>query len=699
MSIYILSIIILKTILFLHDTTLNTPRGAELTIKQLIHLGEEKGYRVILDPLKNNTETKKNISNSSLVVVNSTSRCEYELDLINYLIQVSVPYCKVEYDYNFCIRRNILCKVDPKIRSCCNPDKFHLFRKLFSNAAFNVFQSPKHYESHFEFYGEAIAHKLIMPPTVDVDNLQISEKKDDNAIPFFGDLNYLKGGHEFVTFAEQNPEIECTVYGSNRLRRDLPENIHFQESISNPEVLKILGKTKRLICKPVWLEPSGRLAAEAFLSDCEIIGNDRIGTFSFDFYPTNKEKAIEEIKQAPENFWNKISETLLSSSENTKTSLGKVLVYKSYGGLGDIFFAIPAVYKLAEVSDTLEFAVAPRLVDFFTKHLKGVKVVDEKKVREEESTYDNIYELGNYPAFRGYDLPHALKYPTHKKVNQHAIQHYIDTVSKLHKDIDNHLAIYPYFNRKKDVEKPYFVVHHGAGFLLKIWPTDKYAQLIEELHDIYPHLDCKIIKGPDDPDIEQYFSKEMSNVEMITGGMLAVGEVMAGALFHIGNDAGITHVAGAFNVPSVGIYGPTGPGSWGSFAEHNELIWGKKGVCDVRCNYDVILNCDHKICLNSVTVNRVLEALYKVLQKAYPEKPSSLKVNPEVEIEFSTSDCLLKLREQELLMEYHSDVMKQQVESIFSEDIALISENDTDLKQVMEVLIQKNILFYVPQLS
>ena len=689
----------MKTILFLHDTPLSTLRGAELTIKQLIVLGEQKGYSIIHDSLKNFDKTKDSLTKANFVVVNSTSRCEYELKLIKHLIKQSVRYCKVEYDYNFCVRRNILCKVDPKIRSCCNPDKFHLFRKLFSNAAFNVFQSPKHYQSHYEFYGEAVANKLIMPPTVDVDNLHLSEIKDKNTMPFFGDLNYLKGGHEFVTFAEENPHIKCKVYGNNRLRRNTPKNIKFKEPISNTEVLKVLGKTNRLICKPVWLEPSGRLAAEAFLSGCEIIGNDRIGTFSFNFYPNNKERAIQEIKQAPENFWNKISEALQSSTDKTQKSLGRVLVYKSYGGLGDIFFAIPAIYKLTEVSDVLDFAVAPRLVDFFSKHLKKVNVVNEKEVKEKENEYDNIYELGNYPAFRGYDLPHALKYPTHKKVNQHAIQHYIDTVSKLHIDIDNRLKVYPYFKRKEEVKKPYFVVHHGAGFLLKIWPTDKYAKLIERLHDIYPNLDCKIIKGPDDPDIEKYFSKEMPHVKMVTGGMIEVGDAMAGALFHIGNDAGITHVAGAFNVPSVGIYGPTGPGSWGSFAEHNELIWGKKGVCDVRCNYDVILNCDHKICLNSVTVNRVLEAVYKVLQSSYPEKISFLKVNPEVQIEFSESDCLLKLREQELLMEYHSDIMKQQVENILSGKKQQVPENDTDFQQVIEVLKQQHILFNVPKLG
>ena len=688
----------MNSILFLHDTNINTPRGAELTIKELIELGKTKGFTISTNLLTHFESAKNEIVNSRLVVLNSTSRCNFEFELLEFLIASSTPYIKVEYDYNFCVRRNILCTVDRSVQSCCNSDKFHLYRKLFAHSKLNIFQSPKHYNAHYDFYGEAVAKHLIMPPTVQIKHLKPSTFKQDHTIPFFGDLNYLKGGNAYIDYALEHPKQKFTVYGTNRLRREMPENISFHNPVANTEVLEILGKTKQFICQPVWPEPSGRLAAEAFLSGCEMITNDRIGTFSFDFYPHNKEQAIKEIKQAPENFWNSISKLLNEPKETEKKSLGKVLVYKSYGGLGDIFFAIPAINKIAEVSEKVDFAVAPRLVSFFKKYLDQVTVVDETIARTAESNYDNVYELGNYPAFRGYDLPHALKYPTHKKVKQHAIQHYIDTISKIHRKIDNHLEVYPYFERNKNPQENYYVVHHGAGFLLKIWPTEKYAALIERMHEIYPLLKCKIIQGPDDPDIKSCFSKEMNHIDYITGGMEDVGDAMAGALFHIGNDAGITHVAGAFNVPSVGIYGPTGPGSWGSFAEHNELIWGKKGVCDIRCNYDVILNCEHRICLNSVTVERVLEALYKVLQKAYPLYEKSLIANPMLDVQFGKNDCILNLGGNEFLIEYQDKNMKNQLELLFKSPLNIDSANQ-DLQLAISLFIQQNILFEVPEFS
>ncbi len=683
-----------KTVLFLHDTSLSTPRGAELTINQLVDLGEKRGHEVLIDNLNSFEHTKQLVSQADILVYCSSSRCSYEIDLIEHILSIDIPYIKIEYDYNFCVRRNILCTVDKSVRNCCNSKKFHTYRKLFAKAQLNAFQSPNHYEAHREFYGEAASNRIIMPPTVSVDDLKPSDKKIEDTIPFFGDLSYLKGGMAYIAYAEENPEIKFPVYGKNRLRQSIPQNITFREPISNQEVLEILGRTKTFFCQPVWPEPSGRLVAEAFLSGCNIIGNDRIGTFSFDFYPHDKDRAKKEMKDTLVDFWKETENILIKKEKQTSQNLGKVLVYKSYGGLGDIFFAIPAINKLVEVSDWVYFAVAPRLVNFFTQNLNHVTVVDEEIARNEEHLYDNIYELGNYPAFMGYELPHALKYPTHKKVKQHAIGHYIDTVSKLHISINNKHETYPYFDRKEATED-YYVVHHGAGFLLKIWPTEKYAELIEKLWNIYPQLKCKIIQGPKDPDIKKYFSKPMPHIKYITGGMEDVGEAMSGALFHIGNDAGITHVAGAYNVPTVGIYGPTGPGSWGNFSEYNEIIWGKHGVCDIRCNYDVILNCDHKICLQSITINRVLSAIYKLLQKAYPKKKSILKVNPYIDVDYSKKDCLITLNGNEFFLEYHNDTMKNQIEALLKTETVDDLPDET-FKLVLDVLNQQDIVFNIP---
>lgn len=682
----------MKKILFLHDTSLFEKRGAELTTTQLISAGNELGFVVKTNLLTDFENVKNQILNQDLVIVCNTSRCQFELMLLEFILSSKIPFCKIEFDYIFCVRRNILCTLDRNIRNCCHTDKFHLYRNLFAQSKLNVFQSPKHFQSHSDFYGEAVSHNyLIMPPTVDVENLALSTKKNDE-VPFFGELNYLKGGDAYVDYAEEHPNKKFVVYGKNNLRREIPNNIDFREPIDNLEVLSVLGKTKEIIIKPVWPEPSGRLAAEAFLSGCKLITNDRVGTWSFDFYPNNKEQAIQEIKNIIPEFWQKVSNLLLATPEVNSSKFGNVLVLKSYGGLGDIFFTLPALYKLKKVSQSVTYGLSPRLVSFFQKNLNGINVVDASQI--EKSTFDKVIEFGNYPVF---DIAeNQLHYITGKKVKQHSIQHYIDAICRLHKDISNRNEGFPYFERNTDFENPFYVIHPGAGFLLKIWPTENYAKLIEELHLIFPKLRCKIILGKEDPNPLQFLSKEYSHIDLITGDLNEIGNAMEHAIFHIGNDAGITHVAGAFNVPTVGIYGPTGPGSWGSFAENNEIVWGKPRNCTLKCNYEVIINCKDRVCLTSISPKKIQEALYKLLQKTYLFDDFEIHINPNVFIDLKNKDCLINWNGNEILLEFQDSNMKNYIEKLFSKKIHV--KGSIEQNEVFQFFYDQGILFLVPKI-
>lgn len=72
-----------------------------------------------------------------------------------------------------------------------------------------------------------------------------------------------------------------------------------------------------------------------------------------------------------------------------------------------------------------------------------------------------------------------------------------------------------------------------------------------------------------------------------------------------------------------------------------------------------------------------------------------LILNPQTSIEFGEKDCLIKLGEYELLLEYHSDAMKTDVEKLLSNEISQ-PPNNGDLKMVVNVLVQQNIIFKVP---
>lgn len=679
----------MKSILFLHDTDLSLRRGAELTLNQLIALGRARGFEVSWDSVKDFSQTRRNIDQADFVIVSSTSRCGFEKQLIRFLTQSATPYAKLEFDHNFCARRTIYCTVDPRYRNCCDTGKFHAYRDLFAKARISFFQSPRHYENHRDFYGEAIGKYQLMPPTVEVAQLQITSQKNDVTIPYFGELSFSKGGNALIDYALEHPEKQFEIYGQNKLQREIPSNVCFKESVPNQEVLAILGRTKYFFCQPYWPEPSGRLAAEAWLSGCEIIANDRVGTFSYDFYPNDKERAIREIEETPDRFWDAISEAI-SSEEQKSPGLGKVLVRKSYGGLGDIFFVIPSLLVLKSVSDTVTFALEKRLVGFFSKHVPDLDFVDRDEVSD--SSFDQVIELGNCPAFGRKQFPHQLNYITHKKVKQHAIGHYADAIAKMHPQ-SAPVQRFPYFERSVNHDQPYYTVHPGAGFLLKIWPTVKYAELISELHRVFPKLRCQIIIGPGDPNPVDLMEEKPDYVEFVTGGIEAVGQAMSGAMFHIGNDAGITHVAGAYNVPSVGIYGPTGPGAWGCFSEQTEIVWGKPGNCELRCNYEVILACQDRVCLSSTTSNQVMGAVFKLLHKTYPEAANLRVMNPALKIADTQGGIRLEIDQSEFNLEFTDQFTCSEVTNILE---GKLDDVPDQLQPFLDFLQEQKIVLTVP---
>ncbi|NMH28300.1 glycosyltransferase family 9 protein [Flavobacterium silvaticum] len=681
----------MKHILFLHDTDLSLRRGAELTLKQLISLGESRGFRVSCNSVQDFDDVKQAISISDFIIVSSTSRCPFETELIRFLIDSKKPYAKLEFDHNFCARRTIYCTVDPRYKNCCETDKFHAYRELSAGSKMNFFQSPKHYENHKHFYGEAIGAYQLMPPTVEVDLIQDNPEKQEHTIPYFGELSLLKGGNAFVDYAIENPQRRFEVYGKNKLQREIPQNVFFMESVPNEQVLEILGKSKYFFCQPYWPEPSGRLAAEAWLSGCEIIANDRVGTFSYDFYPNDKQRAIREMEETPGKFWDTVEGLIPDEPASEQNTLGNVLVRKSYGGLGDIFFVIPSLIVLKSISDKVTFAVEKRLVDFLQANIPDLIFIDRNEASN--SDFDRVIELGNCPAFGRREYPEQLDYVTHKKVKQHAIGHYADAIAKMHPN-PSAVKPFPYFNRTPDFENPYYTIHPGAGFLLKIWPTEKYAQLIQDLHKEFPGLRCKVIVGPDDPNPVDFMQGQHDYIDLVTGGIEDVGNAMSKALFHIGNDAGITHVAGAYNVPSVGIYGPTGPGAWGCFSEQTEIVWGKPGNCELRCNYEVILACEHRVCLSSTTSKMVMGAVFKLLQKTYPELGIQKVINPSLIIEKLESGCGLTIDNSKFDLEFTNEFASGEVYQILSGDFSDASKKH--LRPFVDFLSEQKIILDIP---
>lgn len=384
-------------------------------------------------------------------------------------------------------------------------------------------------------------------------------------------------------------------------------------------------------------------------------------------------------------------------SEANSIKNTSILVYKSYGGIGDIFFTVPSLYMLKQKFHNVTYATQPRLVDFFKKHLKGITVINENEVNEDD--FNEVIELGNYPKFQN-DLEKQpqITYHTHKKVKQHSIEHYKDGIVALYPDIKKSKNQYPYFE-KTNSEEFYYTVHPGAGFLLKAWPIDYYAKLIERIHKDFPELKAKIIIGPNDPNPVPYFTNPELKYELITGDIDAVAEEVSGAFFHIGNDAGITHLAGAFNIPILTIYGPTGPGSWGAFSEDVELIWGKRGNCNLKCNYHVILACQDRVCLTNVKPETMFFKLLRLLNRISDSKSNLYELHPDFELIIEDDHYIFKSKNDEYLLEIKDFESRKFLANNLTDTNIITEDMPAQFQETFEALQELEVFVQYPEIN
>jgi heptosyltransferase II len=166
---------------------------------------------------------------------------------------------------------------------------------------------------------------------------------------------------------------------------------------------------------------------------------------------------------------------------------------------------------------------------------------------------------------------------------------------------------------------------HGAGieaddFLLglnpgatygsaKRWYPEKFAAVADELRERWGGK-AIITGGPDERGIADEISAATKVKCLNLAGRTSVRQLMAlikRCDFFITNDSGPMHIAAAFNVPLVAIFGPTDHTTTSPFSEKAKVV-----SRDVECAPCLLRKCptDHR-CMKGVTVDDVVAAASK----------------------------------------------------------------------------------------
>jgi ADP-heptose:LPS heptosyltransferase len=121
--------------------------------------------------------------------------------------------------------------------------------------------------------------------------------------------------------------------------------------------------------------------------------------------------------------------------------------------------------------------------------------------------------------------------------------------------------------------RPYVVIHPMASAPDKTWSADRFLSVAEQLSD---DLEPIFISGPGEKlDIFKQF-RCMSGADLEQ-----VISLMAGATLFIGNDSGPAHMAAAFGVPVVVLFGSSDPVIWAPWKTESEVLTSNEGIAAI----------------------------------------------------------------------------------------------------------------------
>jgi ADP-heptose:LPS heptosyltransferase len=175
-------------------------------------------------------------------------------------------------------------------------------------------------------------------------------------------------------------------------------------------------------------------------------------------------------------------------------------------------------------------------------------------------------------------------------------------------------------DRYMPIEKPYAVIHPGAGTVIKSWPPAYWAAVADRLCSTYGlwviFTGGKAEQALIAPVLAAMREKRLAFSLAGQTTLNDLATLYAGAKIVLGPDTGPLHLAAACGTPTVHLYGPADPaifGPWGSPERHKVL------TSDIACRPCRILDWggdDPKWhpCVRDITPLHVLNAVADILK-------------------------------------------------------------------------------------
>jgi ADP-heptose:LPS heptosyltransferase len=122
---------------------------------------------------------------------------------------------------------------------------------------------------------------------------------------------------------------------------------------------------------------------------------------------------------------------------------------------------------------------------------------------------------------------------------------------------------------------PSAIIHPVAATTAKTWPPERFLRVAEWL--AAAGTEVVIIGSPAD-DLSPFRA-----FRVLSGAPLShIQSLMASAVLFVGNDSGPAHMAAAFGVPAVVLFGASDPGVWGPWRTSCEVLSAPGNISEIR---------------------------------------------------------------------------------------------------------------------
>ena len=247
--------------------------------------------------------------------------------------------------------------------------------------------------------------------------------------------------------------------------------------------------------------------------------------------------------------------------------------------LGDCVMSTPAIENIIKTYPNVKITIFGAFVStaIFSEHPNIEKIIlDESKKSSSRLKwiYSKAKELGEFDValtFRRTLFSRLFIWFTHAKTKGyyrrytkeiiHQAIRYNDFINKTFKLSTTAQDLKIYFEPSK-YDKPTLGINPGASYgSAKRWYPEKFAKVAAELSHEYAII---IFGGPAEVDMAEDIEKELINAKVINysnvAGKTSIRELcekIGGLDLFITGDSGPMHVAAAFKVPTIAIFGPT----------------------------------------------------------------------------------------------------------------------------------------------